>query len=218
MSSGKRAPARSRRKSSRQPGKVALAALVAAGKVALVVFVLAGVAGGAYLWGKSEAPARKAVARKKNAPPPKSADAIAPKFYRILLNEERPDSPGMTRGRKKARSEPPARKPSRNERVAKARAAAPREEMDGRPPDPPVQRGRFTIQVVSVQKFAHALKAFEALRKKGFRPFIEFADLGSGGTWYRVRVGRYPDKREAEKALSAVRAKTSLPAARITAM
>ena len=93
-----------------------------------------------------------------------------------------------------------------------------RAEADTRSSKPWAKASGYTIQVVSVQKFDEALRVVRKLREAGFQPFIKNADLGTRGKWYRVRVGHYPDKAEAQKALSGMRARIRLQRAIITAM
>lgn len=93
-----------------------------------------------------------------------------------------------------------------------------RVEADARTPKPWAKASGFTIQVVSVKKFDVALRVVQKLRDAGLRPFIKNADLGTRGRWYRVRVGHYRDKAEAQKALSEMRVRLRLQGAKITAL
>ena len=93
-----------------------------------------------------------------------------------------------------------------------------RAEADTRSSKPWAKASGYTIQVVSVQKFDEALRVVRKLREAGLKPFIKNADLGARGRWYRVRVGHYPDKAEAQKALSGMRARIRLQRAIIIAM
>ena len=90
-----------------------------------------------------------------------------------------------------------------------------RAEADNRPSKPWAKASGYTIQVVSVKKFDVALRVVQKLRDAGLQPFIKNADLGARGRWYRVRVGHYRDKAEAQKALSGMRERLKLQGARI---
>ena len=57
----------------------------------------------------------------------------------------------------------------------------------------------FTLQVGSFEKKEHAENLFQKLRKKGYPVFLKRVDLKEKGIWYRVKVGEYPTKVEAEK-------------------
>lgn len=55
----------------------------------------------------------------------------------------------------------------------------------------------YTLQVASFSRRAGADELSERLTKSGFEAYVKSVDLGPRGTWYRVRVGRYPDEDEA---------------------
>lgn len=93
-----------------------------------------------------------------------------------------------------------------------------RMEADPRTSKPWAKASGYTIQVVSVKKFDVALRVVQKLRDAGLQPFIKNADLGTRGRWYRVRVGHYRDKAEAQKALSEMQVRLKLQGARIAAM
>lgn len=174
-------------------------------------------------------------APKKEAPD-KSADVIEPKFYRDLVEEEeeneRPIEPiklpeakktapkparppaaappearlpkeARKSPRKKASAETPARKPEK-------RAAA-----NPRAPKPWTAGSGYAVQVASVRKFDEALRIVRRLRSAGFQAYIRNVDLGARGRWHRVRVGRYRDRAEAQKALSEIKGRTNFRGARV---
>ena len=176
----------------------------------------------------------------------KPADVIKPKFYKDLLKEnqenEQPIEPiKLPEVRKKIPPKPalpPAEvvensadqeKPldeqageKNTEKKENTNGAGDdtqmRAEADTRSSKPWAKASGYTIQVVSVKKFDEALRVVRKLREAGLKPFIKNADLGARGKWYRVRVGHYPDKAEAQKALSGMRARIRLQRAIITAM
>ncbi len=76
-------------------------------------------------------------------------------------------------------------------------------------------RSRFTIQVLSVQEPARAISVLRGLRDKGFSAFIQRVDLKEKGVWLRIRVGRFPDRGSAARMLQTLRAKTTVPGARV---
>lgn len=55
----------------------------------------------------------------------------------------------------------------------------------------------LTIQVASLKDFKIADKMVALLRKKGYPAYSTVADLGNKGTWHRVRVGGFKDKKQA---------------------
>ena len=64
----------------------------------------------------------------------------------------------------------------------------------------------FTIQVLSSKDQNKAEKKLEEIKKKGYDAFISAKDLGDKGLWYRVYVGKFNTKQEAEAQLNKVQA------------
>ncbi len=60
--------------------------------------------------------------------------------------------------------------------------------------------GYYTIQMSSWRSRAKAESEAERYRGMGLEAYVQQADLGEKGTWYRVRVGRYPALSEAQEA------------------
>ncbi|MCY3822259.1 MAG: SPOR domain-containing protein [Nitrospinae bacterium] len=172
----------------------------------------------------------------------KSTDAIKPKFYQDLLKEN-PESeqpieliklpvvkkeipPQPTPPLAAAVEEPPTKEKPLDEQAGEKKEntngigneTPKRVEADPRTSKPWAKASGYTIQVVSVKKFDVALRVVRKLRGAGLQPFIKNADLGTRGRWYRVRVGHYRDKAEAQKALSEMQVRLKLQGARISAM
>ena len=63
----------------------------------------------------------------------------------------------------------------------------------------PLKAPFFTVHVGSYQKRASAQSEAARIKAKGLGAFIERADLGRKGVWYRVKVGRFKTRPEAEK-------------------
>jgi cell division protein FtsN len=63
----------------------------------------------------------------------------------------------------------------------------------------PVKAPFFTVHVGSYQKRMSASSEVARLKAEGYDAFIERADLGKKGVWYRVKVGRFKNRAEAEK-------------------
>ena len=61
------------------------------------------------------------------------------------------------------------------------------------------EKDLFTVQLGSFEKKEHAEELLQKLQKKGYPVFLEKADLGKKGTWYRVKAGEFISKQEAEK-------------------
>ncbi len=191
---------------------------------------------------------RSAVVEQKKMPEPKketpikTADAIKPKFYQDLLKENQeneqpieliklPVVKKIIPPKPAPPTEAVAAEPPEKEKPLDRKAEAKEEKTNGigdeprkrekpgaRTSKPWTRASGYTIQVVSVKKFDVALGVVRKLRNAGFQPFIKNADLGSRGKWYRVRVGHYRDKAEAQKALSDMRVRLKLLKAKIVTM
>lgn len=172
----------------------------------------------------------------------KTVDVIKPKFYQDLLRENQESEQPIeliklpvvkkeiplqpTPPLAAAVEEPPGKEKPLDEQAGEKKEntngigqeTPKRVEADARTPKPWAKASGYTIQVVSVKKFDVALRVVQKLRDAGLRPFIKNADLGARGRWYRVRVGHYRDKAEAQKALSEMRERFRLQGARITAL
>jgi len=66
--------------------------------------------------------------------------------------------------------------------------------------------GKFTLQIGSHQKLLEAKDQIEALETLGLRPFLRGVDLKTKGKWFRVYLGGYQTRDEAEKAGARFRA------------
>lgn len=60
--------------------------------------------------------------------------------------------------------------------------------------------GFYTIQMSSWRTRSKAESEVERYRAMGLEAYVQQADLGEKGVWYRVRVGRYPALSEAQEA------------------
>jgi cell division protein FtsN len=65
----------------------------------------------------------------------------------------------------------------------------------------------YTIQLGSFKSRQGADAIVEALTKQGFSPAVSALTTPQGETWYRVRVGSYPLREEAEKAAQELKQK-----------
>lgn len=102
----------------------------------------------------------------------------------------------------------PVRPVSRGDRApvpAPTRTPAPRVETRAVKPTPtPVVREEFWIQIASFTSQARAAHVVEDLREKGITARIVTKTI-DGVTYYRVRLGPYEKKAEAEKFLASIR-------------
>jgi septal ring-binding cell division protein DamX len=61
-------------------------------------------------------------------------------------------------------------------------------------------KGEFTIQVVAYREKKKAVETSTNLEFAGYPSFVEKVPM-KGGDWYTVRIGRYPSRDEAKKAV-----------------
>jgi len=64
---------------------------------------------------------------------------------------------------------------------------------------PPRDVGAFTVQIGASPDRAEAQRLESKARAAGLKPYVVEANLGAKGTWYRVRVGSFPDKDKASR-------------------
>jgi cell division septation protein DedD len=58
--------------------------------------------------------------------------------------------------------------------------------------------GQYSVQVGSYPKMEEASARVEDWRKKGYPSFMMIADIPDRGRWYRVRIGGFGTKEEAQ--------------------
>ena len=61
---------------------------------------------------------------------------------------------------------------------------------------------KLTVQVASVKNVQDAGRLIVTLKKKGFPAYMSSATIPGKGTWYRVRVGSYENKTQADRTLN----------------
>jgi cell division septation protein DedD len=62
---------------------------------------------------------------------------------------------------------------------------------------PTGRHGRLTVQVAAIKDARAAAQMVARLRRAGFDAYQSKSALPGQGTWYRVRIGRYPDRQSA---------------------
>jgi cell division septation protein DedD len=147
-------------------------------------------------------------ARATPAEKPKAASATSPKVKRRRVPEkpkvikypvpEVPSAPAKPR----TAAEPAADEPKKTATTAGAQAkptqATQSAPPSARPDPPPGAPKSYTLQAISVQDQVAAQKMVAKLRNKGFAAFLTEGEIPGKGTWYRVRVGGYKNRAEAE--------------------
>lgn len=61
-------------------------------------------------------------------------------------------------------------------------------------------RGEFTVQVIAYRERSKAVETSKNLEYAGYPSFVEKVPM-KGGDWYTVRIGKYPTRADAEKAV-----------------
>ncbi|MBI5526925.1 MAG: SPOR domain-containing protein [Deltaproteobacteria bacterium] len=144
------------------------------------------------------APAQVPLAAKEG-PEPKAA-AQAP---------EKPDTPGKPDKTEKAAKEPPekaeagqAPKPAAKEKEKEPEKAAsgppvkePKEPSEG---SGAAASGEHTIQIAALPDRNQAVALAAQMEKKGYKTHISTTQVAGKGTMYRVRIGRFKTKEEAD--------------------
>lgn len=64
----------------------------------------------------------------------------------------------------------------------------------------PAPHGKFTLQIGSYPSVQEAKDQVEAVEALGLKPYLRSAEIKGKGKWYRVYLGGYEEKAEAEKA------------------
>lgn len=70
--------------------------------------------------------------------------------------------------------------------------------------------GRFTINVASFRERVRAERLMNELKGKGYKAFVAEAPIPQKGTWYRVSVGHFPSREEAQAFGRAVKEKEGI--------
>ncbi len=69
-----------------------------------------------------------------------------------------------------------------------------------------VASGSYLVQVAAVKQRQGAEGLRDRMKKKGYAAFVESADLGAKGTWYRVYAGPFGSKTDADQAVRSLKA------------
>jgi DedD protein len=178
------------------------------------------------------APVRLPVAQKTPDAPGDSADGASGSekpaekltFYDTLpKGDQSPLGSGINLPPKKEEPKPEPQEARRQEPVVPAAtahaSAAPHSEATAKTvpaviPAPPAVTagGSLVVQVASFKTPEDAGSLKDRLTKKGFGAYIQKADLGAKGTWYRVLVGPYDDADAAAKTAERLKAEYHLSA------
>ena len=126
------------------------------------------------------------------------------KFYEIL-KDPKPDAVQIQVEANNLKPEPPpeiaeAPKPTPAV-VAKPALENVRQASAQQTPSVSAAGMSYTIQVASLRTFEDADQMVKRLQKKGYPSFQTAIDIAGKGRWYRVRVGSFKDRTEAQKTM-----------------
>jgi DedD protein len=110
---------------------------------------------------------------------------------------------------------PPPAESSRQESTPPAQVVAPPVVKDPSPSKaaPPVAAtGSYLVQAASFTKGEDAQALSARLRGKNHPVFVQAADLGERGTWYRVMIGPFENTAAAERTVARLQAEEKLSA------
>jgi len=97
-------------------------------------------------------------------------------------------------------------------RTATPKGSSPLSEAIARAQKPqpavPSGSGNYTLQLSAAQDRSEAERFARNLENKGYPTYIVEAEVPGKGTWYRVRLGRFPTKEKAQKYLVDFRRET----------
>jgi DedD protein len=145
------------------------------------------------------------------APPPQSVDAPAPAEPLSYPQRLEGDKPPVDTLKARARQEPapapvdpkPASAPPMSAQPAAAKVDAPKPASApvAAPPSTgaPAQPGIWAVQVVALTDRAAASAVVQRLNAKGYPAFLVSPQTGSAVQNYKVQVGRFEDRSQAEQ-------------------
>ena len=162
-------------------------------------------------------PAPLAAAHPSNVPPPPAPlvaahPANSPPVLRpsaAVKQEPPPPVPTVLNSRtaqaaaQKPVTEPaPAPPPKKTEPAQETPPAQPAAATDTTSSEPVVAGGGVLLQIGSYKSQSEAMHSWSAFRARhaiaaGYRPDIQKVTLGAKGTWYRLRLGSFADKKSA---------------------
>ncbi|WP_305041566.1 SPOR domain-containing protein [Geoalkalibacter sp.] len=77
---------------------------------------------------------------------------------------------------------------------------------------PTAADGRYVVQVGSFRSAEDARNLSDRLKGKNFPAFVQQADLGAKGIWYRVRIGPYAESADAQSVVARLKSEERIDA------
>jgi len=125
----------------------------------------------------------------------KTGDKSSLGFYEALKKKEKDEQIQIIE-KKTAPATPPSSPLTSQKRVSKLKGTQDKNSIAGPKPSP---SGALAVQVASTKDAASAEALVKKLTQMGYAGFSTKAEIPDKGTWYRVRVGPYRTKAEAEQ-------------------
>jgi DedD protein len=153
--------------------------------------------------------------------PVKPEGAAAQKRDEVTFNDGESKAPAAAKVQEKAPAEKPPEKIARAEAPAPkaekklekvAAEAAPKKSEAAANTDAAEQGKIWRAQVNAFPDERSAKLLVDRLKNKGYNAYVS-ETLNRGKTWYRVSVGRYNSREEAEKIVEALKSKENYPRA-----
>jgi cell division septation protein DedD len=126
----------------------------------------------------------------------KTGDQIALEFYEALKKKEQTEQFKLPEKKKKSQ-DPPQSPLVSQKRISKSNDTV--KQKRDLPKITPQAAGSTAVQVASTKDQASAIEMVNKLKQLGYAGFQVRAVIPNKGTWYRVRVGPYRTKAEAEQ-------------------
>ena len=126
----------------------------------------------------------------------KTGDQIALEFYEALKKKEKVEQFKLPE-KKEVSQEPSPSKLVSQKRLSKSNENG--KQKRDIPKIKPQSTGSIAVQVASTKEEASATALVKKLKQLGYAGFSRRAVIPNKGTWYRVRVGPYGNKAEAEQ-------------------
>jgi len=122
----------------------------------------------------------------------------APKAVAVAeAQKPAPAEPTLARAERSEKKEVAA--PPTTVSVAPARPVAVAPEGPAAMPQPPIDPGKFTVQLGASQDRTDAAQLASRASAAGLKAYVAEARLPGKGVWYRIRIGAFADKDSAER-------------------
>ncbi len=190
--------------------------LFSGGIIALILIFILGMLFGRNLASRKYARKQAKVAKeayfpKKPAPPaqpsPEKKSEQEKKQVLEKIEEQKPPSELVAKSPAPEEQKAPSKESKQIEEIIEKAQKAPAEKKESKaeekPQEKPAEKPQaiYTIQVASFPEKASAEELVKKLKEKKWQAYLEPAEIPGKGTYWRVYVGKYSSKEQADKAL-----------------